>query len=199
MKQRYSSNMKSLPFLFLEMKRTAILLCDGKDKEEILALSTKENIYQLDKEKRRREMPLKMYARLSTLNQALVDVIARGHDREARIVAFFAMMKSDRLLFEYMYEVYAGKYAVQDLEIADRDYEDFIDRKIQNSEKVASWKTDNLIRVRSVIKSTLVEAGLAKKKGSHLEILAPVVDDDFCNLFDVEDTPYMRAIALLPR
>ena len=185
-----------MPFLFLEMKRTAMYLNDGKSKEDILALSLEKNVYQLDKEQRRRELPLKMLARLSTINDNLIKVIASSYDNDAKLVAFFAMMKSDRLLFEYMYEVFADKYSIGYREITNMDYEEFIDRKIQNSNTVASWKIDNLIRVRNAIKNTLVGAGLAKKKGKDLEILFPLVDRDFCKLFDHEDKPYMKAILL---
>ena len=137
-----------------------------------------------------------MLARLTTLNEALVRVIATGQDDEAKLVAFFAMMKSDRLLFEYMHEVVADKYSMGHKEVTDRDFEDFIDRKIQNSDTVASWKKDNLVRVRNAIKSTLVGAGLAKKNGTDLELLPPIVDRDFSRLFDYEDKPYMKAIML---
>jgi len=194
--QKYTSNIKNMPFLFLEMKRTALLLCEGKTKTEIMALSKGENVYQLDKEQRRRELPLKMLARLSTVNEKITNVIATGNDYEAKLAAFVAMMKSDRLMFEYMYEVYADKHSTGHTEITDRDYEEFIDRKIHNDDTVAGWKTENLVRIRNAIKSTLINAGLAKKSGNALEIFPPMVDREFCELFDDEDKPYLRAILL---
>ena len=133
---------------------------------------------------------------MSTINELLVKHIANGPDNEAKLVAFFAMMKLDRLLYEYMYEVYADKFSIGNMEITDRDYEEFIDRKIQNSEKVAGWKTDNLIQIHNAIKNTLVSVGLAKKNRSNLEILPPLVDRDFCKMFDYEDAPYLKAILL---
>lgn len=196
MAQKYTSNIKSMPFLFLEMKRTALLLCDGKSKEEILALSIDENIYQLNKEQRRRELPSKMLTRLLSINNDLVKVVALSNEAEAKLVSFFAMMKTDRLLFEYMYEVIADKFSIGQYEIADRDFEDFFDRKVQNSDIVASWKTDNLKKIRTAIKKTLIDAGLAKKNDKGLEILPPLVDKDFCRLFDGEDKQYMKAILL---
>ena len=47
MNQKYTSNIKNMPFLFLEMKRTAILLCEGNSKDEIRALSLEQNVYQV--------------------------------------------------------------------------------------------------------------------------------------------------------
>jgi len=193
---KYTSNIKNMPFLFLEMKRTAMLLLEGKTPEDIRTLSVEQNVYQLDKEQRRRELSAKMLARLTTLNDVLVRVIATGQDDEAKLVAFFAMMKSDRLLFEYMYEVVADKYSMGHREVTDRDFEDFIDRKIQNCDTVAGWKKDNLVKVRNAIKSTLVGAGLAKKNGNELELLSPIVDKDFGRLFGDEDKPYIKAMML---
>jgi len=196
LRQKYTSNIKNMPFLFLEMKRTALLLHEGKSKEEILALSIEKNVYQLDKEKRRRELPLKMLTRLSAINAELVEVIATGYDNEAKLAAFFAMMKTDRLLFEYMYEVVADKFSIGYREFSDRDFEEFIDRKIHNCDKVASWKTDNLKRVRNAITKSLVDAGLARRKGSVFEILPPIIGREFHGLFADEDGAHLKAILL---
>lgn len=51
--------------MFSEMRRTARLLCEGKTDESIVHLSMGQNIYQLNREKRRRDVPLRMIKRLS--------------------------------------------------------------------------------------------------------------------------------------
>ena len=192
LKQSYSSNIKSFPFLFLEMKRTALLLCEGKSRDEILTLSIENNIYQLEKEKRRRELPSKMLARLKVLNQSLIEVIAKGHDSEAKLVTFFAMMKSDRLLYEYMLDVYKGKS--DNDEITDLEFMQFADRLSANSETVAKWKTETLIELNTRIKRVLCDAGLAKRSKTRLIVQKPVVDEDLCSLLDEDDWLYAKAI-----
>ena len=106
----YTSSIKDMPLMFSEMKRTALLLSEGKTADEIIQLSMEKNIYQIEKSKRRRDVPLRMLKRLSAIRNPLVDVIARGCDSDARLIAFLALMKADRLVFEYMYEVYADKF-----------------------------------------------------------------------------------------
>ena len=194
--QEYTSSVKDMPLMFLEMKRTALLLCGGKSKGEILALSLKQNIYQLDKEKRRRDVPLRMIKRLSTIGQPLVEAIANGCDSDAKLLVFLALMKSDRLIFEYMREVYADKFHAGHDEISGKDFIEFIDRKAQNSETVAKWSANNLASVRTKIKSSLCEAGLAKRNGDKLLILRPIVDENFLNLISEEDKIYARAMLL---
>jgi hypothetical protein len=153
--QPYTSSIKDMPLMFSEMKRTALLLCEGKTGNEIVALSMDKNIYQIEKVKRRRDVPLRMLKRLSTIEQPLVDVIAHGHDDEAKLISFLSLMKADRLLFEYMYEVYADKFHAGHNEITDKDFLDFIERKAQNSDIVAKWSAENLANIRGNIKSSL--------------------------------------------
>jgi len=182
--------------MFHDMKRTALLLCDGKSSEDIILMSIDENIYQLDKVKRRRDVPLKMLKRLSNIGMPLIEVIAYGHDNEAKLIAFLAFMKADRLLFEYMYEVYADKHYSGHSEITDKDFIVFIERKTQNSETVAKWTTPNLASIRGKIKTALCDAGLAKRDGDNLLIQQPIVDDGLCKLFDEADRVYARAMLM---
>jgi hypothetical protein len=185
-----------MPLMFSDMKRTALLLCEGKTGDEIVNLSLSNNIYQLDKEKRRRAVPQKIIKRLSTIGRPLIDVIANGHDNDARLIAFFALMKTDRLVFEYMYEVYRAQYQKGFDEISDKDFSDFIEHKAQNSEIVAKWTAKNIASIRGQIKSILCDAGLGKRKGNSLLILKPIVDDELRKLFDETDNPYLRAMLI---
>jgi hypothetical protein len=182
--------------MFPEMKRTAMLLCEGLTSDEIVSLSMDKNIYQLDKPKRRRDVPLRMIKRLSTVRQPIVDIIAGGSEHDAKLIAFLALMKADRLLFEYMAEVYADKRHAGYDEITDKDFLDFIERKAQNSETVAKWSEGSLANVRGKIKSSLCDAGLAKRKGGGLLIQKPIVDDRLRKLFDETDKVYLKAMLM---
>ena len=192
----YTSSIKDMPLMFPDMKRTALLLCEGKSSDEIVGLSMEQNIYQLDKPKRRRDVPLRMVKRLSTIGQPLVDAIANGSDADAKLVAFFALMKADRLLFEYMHEVYADKFQAGLGEVTDKDFLDFIEHKAQNSETVAKWSMPNLTSIRGKIKSALCDAGLAKRSGDSLLIQRPIADDGLCKLFDESDKVYLKAMLM---
>jgi hypothetical protein len=185
-----------MPFMFLEMKKTALLLCEGTSGDEIVRLSMEQNIYQAEKEKRRRDIPLRMTKRLSTIGQLLVEVIAKGRDDEAKLIAFLVLMKADRLIFEYMHEVYADIFHSGRDEITDKDFLDFIERKAQNSDVVAKWTTDNLANIRGKIKSALCDAGLAKRARNALLIQNPIVNKGLCKMLDESDKIFAKAMLL---
>ncbi len=192
----YTSSIKDMPLMFSEMKRTALLLYEGKTDDEIVGLSLRENIYQMATVKRRRDVPLRMIKRLSGISEPLIQAIACGSDGDAKLVAFLSLMKADRLLFEYMHEVYADRFNAGHDEITDKDFLDFIERKAQNSDTVAKWSVNNLASVRGKIKSSLCDAGLAKRKGDKLLIQKPVVDDEFRRLLATEEIEYRKAMLM---
>ena len=193
---QYTSSIKDMPLMFSEMKRTALLLCEDKSGDEIVSLSTEQNIYQLEKAKRRRDVPRRMIKRLSTIEKPFVEVIANGQENEAKLIAFLALMKADRLLFEYMHEVYADKFHAGHNEITDKDFLDFIERKAHNSETVAKWSTTNLVNIRGKIKNSLCEAGLVKRCGDNLLIQRPIIDDELRKQFDEADKVYLKAMLM---
>lgn len=189
---QYTSTIKDFPLLYLEMKKTAILLTESKTADEILKLSVEDNIYQLDYEKRRRSMPLKMTKRLATLKMPLIKALANSTADEGKLIAFLALMKAERLVFEYMLDVYADK--AENDELTNLDFMQFADRLSANSEKVAGWKTETLKDLNKRIKSILCDAGLAKRTKEVVTVQRPIVDSDLCRLLSDDDWAYAKAI-----
>ncbi|ANY65665.1 hypothetical protein BBD42_03705 [Paenibacillus sp. BIHB 4019] len=192
----YTSSIKDMPFMFYEMRRTAILLCEKRTAEDIVEMSLQKNIYQLEKEKRRRDVPLRMLKRLSTISMPLIKVVADGNEEDAKFIAFLSLMKADRLLFEYMREVYADRYHHSQGELADKDFINFIERKAQNNDSVAKWTSTNLVRIKNTYKNVLCEAGLAKRNGNTLLILKPICEPQLRVLLGEANSIYAKAMLL---
>lgn len=195
---QYSSAIKDLPFLYLETRKTALLLKDGKQPEEIVELSVSENIYQLEKEKRRKELPQKVLKRLESVNSDLIGVIAYGNDNDARLVTLLAILKTDRLFFEFMDEIYLEKYTARQLKITDSDFTFFFNNKIAQSDRVAGWQQTNLEKVKKTYIKILIEAGLVKKTSDVAEIVKPVCSKDTLTLLlNEDDEKYANAMLLI--
>lgn len=195
-KLQYTSSIKDMAFMFLEMRKTALLLCEGKSPDEILRLSIEENIYQMEKEKRRRAVPQRMTNRLATINKSLVEILAKGSADDAKLVALLALVKVDRLLFEYLIEVVVDKFEMGFSIISNRDFEEFIDRKAQNSDVVAKWSVDTLKSIRGKTKSILCEAGLAKRIKGGLQIQLPLASRELYILLQEHDVIYAKALLM---
>jgi hypothetical protein len=72
---KYSAGIVSKPFWYLELKKTAKLLYEGKSITEIKNMSIKDNIYQAPTEYRAYQIFNCVIGRLKTLDETLVCLI----------------------------------------------------------------------------------------------------------------------------
>src|SRR5699024_1456879 len=104
-----------------------------------------DNVFQLDKvETMRRALPSIM-RRIDVIDDTLSSIIKEGTLENSKIINLYAIMKTDKLFFEFMDEVVAEKIRNNDYFIERKDLNLFFTTKAEQSEKIASWK-DNTIR-----------------------------------------------------
>ena len=190
-KPMYSSNIKDMPFLFLETRKAAQLIADGLSIDSIVSLSIRENIFQLDKEKRRLKLAQKVASRLSALTEKQIVVLATASEEMAKVIAFYAVIKTDLLFFEFMKDVYSEKQNLGQYDIEDKDIISFL----RSKEEIAKWTDNNFVRVKNTYKAILCEAGLATRNGSALKIQKPISDDFLQDAFPLTDS-YTVAMGL---
>ncbi len=174
----YSSAIKEWSLLYPETRKTALLLCEGKSEADIIELSKTKNIYQLEKEIRRTKLPQKILVRLRSLTDEQKQLLANGNENTAKLVCFLAVIKTDRLLFEFMREVYADKISSGQAEILDKDFIIFFERKVSESAKIAKWTSANLNDIKNAYKRIITHAGLGKKQGDSFVLIRPICEKD---------------------
>lgn len=191
--QRYSSNLKDMPLLFNEMRKAASMKLDGLHEKGIIDKSVTDNIFQVVKEKRKRELATKVLTRLRTLSPELLDILVNRSIETGKAVALYGLLNTDLLFFEFFKEVYSDKYKSREGCIYDSDIMSFLHRKAEISETVANWKDNNLRQLRNAYKKALLESGFAKSGTSCLELTPPLIEKEVINLFPEE---YKKAMCL---
>ncbi|QNU65901.1 DUF1819 family protein [Ruminiclostridium herbifermentans] len=180
---RYSSTLKEMPLLFNEMRKAASLKVNSFDDKDIIRKSEMENIFQVVKERRKRDLATKILTRLKSLSPELLNVLANGSIDTAKAVALYALLNVDLLFFEFFKEVYSDRHYAGEHLIYDSDFMLFFQRKAETSNIVAKWKDNNLRQLRNAYKKALLEAGFAKMNNSYLEITPPLIEKEVCGLF----------------
>ena len=174
----YSSYIKDMPFLLLEMRKAANLIMNGETPDAVVSLSVEKNIFQLDKERRRLKLAQRVAARLDAVSPSVVALIACGQDENARLGVFYTILKTDLLFYEFMRDIYSDRIHIGQIIISDSDIATFLSCKTSESEKMSAWTTDNLVRVKNTYKKILTEAGLAKVTGTGLSLTKPIMNDE---------------------
>ncbi len=176
--RKYTSTIKTRGFLFLEAKKASALYLQGFSAEEIKKKALEENIFLMKTENRRKEIAVTILERLGVLDGYLLKKLANGNLETGKQIVLYSILKTDRLLFEFMQEVYREKFFLRDYTITSRDFSSFFQRKAEQSEQLASLADYTFYKLGQVYKRILMEAGLARKNKKNLEIKRPVIEQD---------------------
>lgn len=191
----YKSTIKSRPYLYKETKKAANLIIQGLEVGDIKSKSLEENIFQLESEARKKEIASIIVARLKDLDEFIINRISRGNVETSKILVLYAIIKTDRLFFEFMNEVYKEKLLLRDLFLKDKDFNTFFQSKREQSGKVASWTEYTFKKLKQVYVRILFECGLIENQKGDRKIKTPISESDVRDhLYKIGDKIYINAI-----
>lgn len=169
----------SVKFLlwYVETKETAKLLKEHTF-GEIRTMVVEDNLYQQKSVDRAIGEFGCIKKRLEALPDELLQKIVGADVQTAKIITFISCMLTDRLLFEFMYEVYRNKVHFGELSISDADFNIFIQNKREQSEKVSSFSDASIKKIRQVFTKYMLETGLLTGKPAERIIAHPYFDQD---------------------
>ncbi|MCQ6266320.1 DUF1819 family protein [Fictibacillus sp. WQ 8-8] len=195
-KQEYKSTIKSRPFFFLETKKVADLIYQGSKAFEIKDKAIRENIFQVKTEARKKEIASIILTRLNELDDFLIGKIARGDSETSKMLVLYSILKTDRLFFEFMYEVFREKFILKEHFLTDKDFNIFFDTKKQQSDKIASWNDYTFYKIKQVYIRILNEVGLIKNQKGDREIERVYLDYEVKqHLLEIGDQTYIKIVA----
>lgn len=177
-KLEYRSTIKSMPFLYLEVKKAASLKIQGLSDIQIKEKSICDNIFQMNTEARKKEIASIALRRINILDDFLISKLVNGSVTVSKLINLYSIMKTDRLFFEFMKEVYAEKILIKEFCISDKDFNIYFQRKKEQSEKVATWKEYTFYKLKQVFIRILFESGLIKNQKDDREIIKPIINED---------------------
>lgn len=191
----YKSTIKSRPYLYKETKKVAILIKQGFGIDEIKKKSLEDNIFQMESESRKKEVASIIITRLKDLDGFIIEKISEANIETSKILVLYAIIKTDRLFFEFMNEVYKEKLLLKDLFLRDKDFNMFFQIKREQSDKVASWTEYTFKKIKQVYIRILFEGGLIKNQKGEREISAPILEPEVKeHLYKIGDKIYVNAI-----
>ena len=174
----YRSTIKARSYLYLELKKAANLYLEGFSLDDIKQKALDENIFLLNSKNRIKEIASTISERLQALDETLLHKLTKGNLETSKQIALYAILKTDRLFFEFMQEVYREKYLIKDYIITDKDFSIFFREKAEQDRRVAGWTDYTFYKLKQVYKGVLIEAGFVKKNNKNIEIIRPLMEQD---------------------
>lgn len=156
----YNGGLTREQFLFYEMRTTAKLLVEGLSDNEAMERIVADNLFQFPTEKSIRNLAGVCLKRLHAMDDAsLISDIANQPSDVAKQICLYAMMKQNRLVWDFMITVIGEKYRLLDTSFSKMDMNTFFMRLQEQDDSVASWSDSTIKKIKSVLVSILVENG----------------------------------------
>lgn len=174
--ETYSAGLISQSFWFVEMKKVIKLIDEGKSEEEIKKMCIDENLFGAAKEYRAKRIYGYIWNRAKRLDKTLIDLFCTSDLATQKVINLIAILRSDRLFFEFMFEVYREKNILGIPVIEDADINIFFKNKEIQSEDIAAWTDGTKRRLRSIYFNYLTDAILEKNEAGK-QTLTLLYDD----------------------
>lgn len=172
----YSAGLMSQSFWFLEFKKVVRLKGDGLGYDEIKKKCIEENLFGAAKEYRALRMAGYIIARVKVMDDRIIDLFCSSDLATQKLINLVAILRTDRLFFEFVYEVYREKVILGIETMEDADVNVFFTRKEAQSELIAGWKDSTKKHLRSCYLNFMTDANLLTVIGKKKTITPPVLD-----------------------
>ena len=166
----YKPSLTREQFLFHEMRIVAKQMVQGEDLASMIQIIAANNLFQYPTERMTAGMVRACYRRLNLLNsEQLLRNIAEHSVEEAKQICLYAIMKDNRLVWDFMVTVIGEKYRNQDFSYGKLDLTSFFTRLQEQNEAIAGWSESTVKKLKSVLNRILRENDyLDSIKAGHL-------------------------------
>jgi len=162
MEEKYNAGLMAQSFWFVEFKKIVVLYKNGADYDEIKRQCIEENLFGAINPTREKRMCGYLLTRLRSMDDRLIDLFANADVSTQKLINLITIMNTNRLFFEFVYEVYRNKLIVGDTSIDLKDGNIFFAQKETQNDDLASWKESTKKKLRSLFLNILTEADLVR-------------------------------------
>ena len=182
MNSEYNGGLTREQFLFYEIKIVAYLLSQGMSKDDVLKKIKEENLFQFPTERMITSIANACFRRIDALeSDTLLYYLANATTDVAKQINLYAMMKYNRIVWDFMVTVIGEKYRTQEFEFSRKDLNLFFFRLPEQNDSVASWSDGTINKIKQVLTKTLIECEfLDSSKSTQLNpvTIVPELEDE---------------------
>ena len=172
----YSAGLMSQSCWFVEFKKIVQLIAAGRTEDEIKSECLENNLLGAVKEYRAKRMYGYLINRSKMLDEEIIQLFVEGDLGTQKLINLIAILRGDRLFFEFVYEVYREKAILSQPELEDQDVNVFFRNKGNQSELVENWNDSTKKHLKSNYMTCMADAGLIRVEKKVRTITTPIVD-----------------------
>ena len=195
----YSAKLTAEPFLYNETKIIAEYILNGEDVNELKKRNIEENLIHYKKPKSIQRVNSPIFRRLSVLDEEMLREFIYSDIDTSRYILLYAIMKTDKLVRDFVIEVYKDKLLMRKGYIEKIDIDNWYEDKCTISQTLRERSESTTNKLKQVIMKIMQDSGLVKKEREknnyRFKVIRPLLKDKFINELESRgDIEYARAI-----
>lgn len=191
----YSIGLTGEPFLYYETKIIAKMIYEGDNPDDLRQRNIKENLMQHKAVGSLSRVNSPVFRRLAVLDKNLLEEFVNSDIDTSKFILLYAIMKTDRLVNEFISEVYKEKLLLKKEYIEKYEFDTFYEEKMLYSEKLKNASESSRHKIRQVMFKILVDSGLLKKENDKFKVVRPLLKQRFIDIIEARgDKEYISAL-----
>ena len=193
--QEYSATLTGGPFLYNECKIIGKYLLDGEDPILLRKRNISDNLIQYKKVNSISRVNSPIFTRLLILSKEQLDFFVKAEIQQSKYMLVYAIMKTDRLVKEFIRELYYDKLLMNDQNLEKYEVTKWFNTKYDSSEFLRSRSESTQYKLQQVMLQIMTSSGLLKKNDELYEINRPLLSKEFVDLVrETNDYEYAKSI-----
>lgn len=191
----YSSKLTAEPFLYTDTKIIGQYLLDGEDVQKLKKRNIEENLIKHKKIGSVKRVNAPIFRRLDVMNKEMLEEFVCADIETSKYILLYAIMKTDRLVRDFIMEVYKDKLYMKKIYIERFDIDNWYEEKCILSSTLREKTEATSVKLKQVIMKIMQDSGLVIKEKDRFKIVRPLLKEKFISMLDKNgDMEYAKAI-----
>lgn len=192
---KYTASLTGEPFLFNETRALATFLVSGEDFELLRKRNLAENIIMHKKAGSLKRVNTPLFRRLSVISPNAMRILVGPDVEAARLVLLVAIAKTDRLVHDFLTEVYIDKLVLKANTINKSDIELYFESVYVLEPYIRDRSEQTKSKLKQQLMKIITEAGLTTRQGSAFLVKRPNITNKLANQFVADgDSEYIKVL-----
>ena len=191
----YSAKLTAEPFLYNETKTIGRYLLDGENETELKKRNVEENLIKHKKIGSVKRVNSPMFRRLKVMDKDMLEEFVCSDIETSKYILLYAIMKTDKLVRDFVIEVYKDKLYMKKEYIEKFDVDNWYEEKCILSKILSERNESTSAKLKQVIMKIMQDSGLVIKEKNRFKIIRPLLKEKYISMLDKNgDIEYAKAI-----
>ena len=175
----YSAKLTAEPFLYIETKIIAEYILNGENPEELKKRNIQENLIHHKKIGSVKRVNSPIFRRINVLNKEMLNDFVYSDIETSKYILLYAIMKTDKLVRDFIFEVYKDKLLMRKEYIEKFDINNWYEEKCILSRTLKERTESTAAKLKQVIMKILQDSGLVVKEKDRFKITRPLLKENY--------------------